>query len=1072
MIQNPESGLMLRLIQSNDLEQLGAQFCIQSAASPGDPLQPEIVLVQSLGTGQWLKLQAAERLGIAANIKCQLPAQFIWQLYQQVLEIEQQQPVEAGSLAFRLMHLLEDFDEPSIRTYLKQGSEADLRYFQLAAKISAAFENYLLYRPDWLLAWQSGHLGPKQNPHGWQPRLWQRLISDDPNLAKNHRAYLHLKLIETLKSSRLSATLPERVSLFGLASLAPMHLETFSHLAKHCQVDLYFMNPSEAYWGDIVSAKRAQRQKLKTAIDSQKNVSEDVTDYYFLGNPLLSSLGRQGQEFHELLTAEPYLISEEYFIPPDRNSRLHVIQDDLFHAREAQASQTMHLPDWENDQSLAFHSCHSRLREMEVLLDSIHRALADSTLLPSDIIVMAPDIQAYLPVIHAVFGDEISYGIADQNHYQSSDIFRTFIDLLKLPESRLTASEMLQWLDIPAVARKFKINSEGLDRIKTWIHETGIRWAWDADRKSKRWQVPAEHQFTWRFGIDRLLMGVMTDDDALYQNIAPYPVDSENLDVLEGFLQFANHIAATQATLASARTPDEFNTLLLNCIATYFDPVDSERIDIARLQDLVEDFFALTVEAKLTRKLSTNFVQYWFEQALLKPQPSMRFITGGVTFSTLTPMRSIPFKMVCLVGMNEGEFPRRQAENPFDLMAQIGPMLGDRSRQEDDRYLFLEALLSARERLHVSFCGRSPRDNEPLPPSVVLSEFFDYCDTIFNGVHFVDHPLQPFSPRYFQEPLIQSFEHHWFEGLTAAPADSPTLSSLRIDSPQPLRLEISELAQFFKHTARYFFERCFSIDLRVAADVSPNEEPFTLDALSRFQLIDSAMTALGEGSGAKDWVNTMLSSGAAINHRIGQERLVNIAGQAQRILTATEPHRVPDQKPINLELKVCGITLESALTNLTDDQHLAFRAGDLSHKHLFESWLEHLMLAASDYQITTHAFGLKQGKIVAGRFPPIAPELALEWLNNYVSLYHDGRNRPLLFPFGTASDLIKRHSKGETLSLITAALDHHWLTSHFGSEGQDPYWSRLITKPSEIIVSLDDLASRVLLDLDQHWKMQ
>jgi len=316
MIQNPESGLMLRLIQSNDLEQLGAQFCIQSAASPGDPLQPEIVLVQSLGTGQWLKLQAAERLGIAANIKCQLPAQFIWQLYQQVLEIEQQQPVEAGSLAFRLMHLLEDFDEPSIRTYLKQGSEADLRYFQLAAKISAAFENYLLYRPDWLLAWQSGHLGPKQNPHGWQPRLWQRLISDDPNLAKNHRAYLHLKLIETLKSSRLSATLPERVSLFGLASLAPMHLETFSHLAKHCQVDLYFMNPSEAYWGDIVSAKRAQRQKLKTAIDSQKNVSEDVTDYYFLGNPLLSSLGRQGQEFHELLTAEPYLISEEYLSRP------------------------------------------------------------------------------------------------------------------------------------------------------------------------------------------------------------------------------------------------------------------------------------------------------------------------------------------------------------------------------------------------------------------------------------------------------------------------------------------------------------------------------------------------------------------------------------------------------------------------------------------------------------------------------------------------------------------------------------------------------------------------------------
>ena len=230
---------------------------------------------------------------------------------------------------------------------------------------------------------------------------------------------------------------------------------------------------------------------------------------------MLSSLGRQGQEFHELLTAEPNLISEEHFVLPSRDSRLHVIQDDLFHAREAEASDTLHLPDWERDQSLIFHSCHSRLREMEVLLDSIHRALTNTPLKPSDIIVMAPNIQEYLPVIHAVFGDEMSYGIADQNHYQSSDIFRTFIDLLKLPESRLTASEVLQWLEVPAIARKFEIDAEALKRVKTWIHETGIRWAWDADRKAHRWEVPAEHQFTWRFGIDRLLMGVMTDDNAL-----------------------------------------------------------------------------------------------------------------------------------------------------------------------------------------------------------------------------------------------------------------------------------------------------------------------------------------------------------------------------------------------------------------------------------------------------------------------------------------------------------------------------------------------------------------------------
>ena len=1060
---------MLRLIQSNDLEQLGAQFCLQSAARQGDPLQPEIVLVQSLGTGQWLKLQTAERLGIAANINCQLPAQFIWLLYQQVLGLQQQQPVEAGGLAFRLMQVLEEFEEPSIRTYLEKGSEADLRYFQLAAKISAAFENYLLYRPDWLLAWQSGQINVGQNPYGWQPKLWQHLVAADPNLAKNHRAFLHQKLLEALQAPKLDTALPKRISLFGLASLAPMHLETFSQLANHCQVDLYFMNPSEAYWGDIVSAKRAQKQKLKTRIASQDKNSEAVEDYYFLGNPLLSSLGRQGQEFHELLTAEPNLISEEHFVLPSRDSRLHVIQDDLFHAREAEASDTLHLPDWERDQSLIFHSCHSRLREMEVLLDSIHRALTNTSLKPSDIIVMAPNIQEYLPVIHAVFGDEMSYGIADQNHYQSSDIFRTFIDLLKLPESRLTASEVLQWLEVPAIARKFEIDAEALKRVKTWIHETGIRWAWDADRKAHRWEVPAEHQFTWRFGIDRLLMGVMTDDTALVQNIAPYPVDSENLDVLEGFLRFTNRIAATQATLSSTHTPSEFNALLLDIIDSFFEPIEHERIDIARLQDLSEEFLNLAVEANLSRALSTNFIQYWLEQALLKPQPAMRFITGGVTFSTLTPMRSIPFKMVCLVGMNEGEFPRQQAENPFDLMAHIGPMLGDRSRQEDDRYLFLEALLSARERLHVSFCGRSPRDNERVPPSVVLSEFIDYCETVFNGVQFVDHPLQPFSPRYFEEPLIQSFEHHWFEGLTAAQADPPQLSTISIDSPQPLRLEISELAQFFKHTARYFFERCFNIDLRVNTNINLDQEPFTLDALSRFQLIDLAIHAFAGGSSSNQWVNTLISSGAAINHRIGQERLEDIAGQAQSLLAAIEPHLVPEQNPTHLELTVGGTRLDCSLTNLTEDGHLAFRAGDLSHKHLFETWLEHLMLAATHRGRTTYAFGLKQGKTLRGQFAPIEPQTAKAWLSDYVGLYLEGLNRPLLFPFGLGSELIKRQSKGEDPALIATALDHQWTDSHFAGEGQDPYWSRLVQKPSDIIDPLTDLASRLLLDLDRRW---
>lgn len=241
---------MLRLIQSNDLVQLAQHFGAVSAAASRDPLAPEVVIIQSVGTGQWLKLQTAEYLGISANLDCQLPAQFIWRLYQTILGLGSQKPVEANALTFKLMQRLPTFKAPAVQQYLNAGPRLDLRCFQLATRISAAFEGYLLYRPDWIMAFEQGQNPISAAPNSaWQAELWRSLIAADPGLRTTHRAYLHQQLLKALKTTDHSTQLPTRISLFGLSSLAPLHLETFNHLANQCPVDLYFMNPSETYWG-------------------------------------------------------------------------------------------------------------------------------------------------------------------------------------------------------------------------------------------------------------------------------------------------------------------------------------------------------------------------------------------------------------------------------------------------------------------------------------------------------------------------------------------------------------------------------------------------------------------------------------------------------------------------------------------------------------------------------------------------------------------------------------------------------------------------------------------------------
>ncbi len=1059
---------MLRLIQSNDLNQLANRYAEIQAAHPRDLLQPEIVIIQSAGTGQWLKLRTAENLGVSANISCQLPAQFIWQLYQSELGLTHQRPIEASALQFRLMQILPDFDHPTISTYLSKGEDTDLRCYQLAHQISGVFERYLLYRPDWILAFEADKNPLHTVRHGeWQQRLWQRLIQEDPTLKIRHRAYLHRRLMMQLDNVGLSEQYPARLSLFGLPSLAPMHLETFTKLAEHRQVDLFFMNPSETYWGDLTTERLSLRQALTTSADG----TAELDSLFFIGNPLLASLGRQGQEFHEMLTAETHLVSEEIFRPGNRLHRLGVLQDDIACAYAEDESPPVDLKDAADDPSIEVHSCHSRLREMEVLLDRVYRAMTESELSPADIVVMAPNIQDYVPVIHAVFADELAFGIADQNQHLNSDVIRAFLKLLALPKSRLPASELGQYLEVEAVARKFSLDQDAIDKIQHWIKATGIRWEQDAAAKNDRWDLPPEAPFTWQFGIDRLLMGLMVDSPDLVSDILPEAIGIDDLPVLESFLTYSEAIFQTRADFDVAKTPQAWAEILGTIVNRCFEGNGYEQLDINLIFNLIEEFKTAAEEASFNRPVAFEFVQSWFTDQLSRPNPAMRFISGGITFSTLTPMRSIPFKMVCLIGLNEGEFPRRDPKHPFDLMADQGHRLGDRSQRDDDRYLFLEALLSARDRLHISYCGRGIRDNEIRPPSVLLSELMDYCQAVMGDITFIDHPLQPFSERYFIDPKLHSFQNHWRpqqavqETLTQPPAQ------LRAKHIPPTVCSTRELAQFLSHTARYFYETALGVTFDSASALSDDVEPFTIDPLTRFQILEDAIQANAQGVIQDQWLARIIRTGQVPTSAAGYRKLETVFEDAKRLYFAIAPYYKTAATPRRYAIEIAGFELHTTLTQFDDRHNLMFRAGDLTPRHLLTSWLDHLLLATEGRHVETMTFGLHQGALKTGSFPPLDPKDAHSLLDCYLNRYRAGASQLLLFPFDTSTEILKLHEKALPITEIGLRIDQKWRDSDRWREATDPYWMNVINAPSEVAEALLDEALLMIKPIFDHWQV-
>jgi exodeoxyribonuclease V gamma subunit len=1068
---------MLQLLQSNQMSHLVGAF-VARAQENENPFIPSTIVVQSFGIGQWLKLQVAAKTGIAANIDCILPAKLIWDLHKLVLdrELPDENPFSVERITWHLMRRLPHTEVAPVQHFLAGPGDPQVRQFQLSEKIGALFDQYLIYRPEWILGWERRDPAA---PDSWQAALWRDLVAD-PRLANMpHRASLHAALIDRLSDPTPIDDLPEQISVFGLSSLPPLHLETLRVLSERIDVDIYFLNPCQHYWGDIVSPKDKARRSIRNLVGSGAGEPLTEDDYIETGNPLLSSFGRQGREFIEQLLEIDEISEDESFEPFSGSHMLERLKNDMLELTFGGEYGTLIAPSpapvAESEANIAIHVCHSKMREVEVLHDQLLAIMKDHPDIGlRDIIVMMPDVGEYAPFIEAVFKGTWPYTIADRSLDEESPILVAFRTLLTLPDLRLTATEVMDLLEIPTISRRLGLLEEDLVTLTRWIDESGIRWELDGNEKASRWQLPADDSNTWRFGLDRLLLGLAMEPDAgPWQGILPLPVTGADSELLGKLCDFIELLGRYRMEMSRMRRVGEWRECILRLCDDFFDARGQEELDLARVRDLCIEFESEITATGYEEPLSQRMVQFWFNRQLSISQQARGFISGGITFATLVPMRSIPFKAVCLLGMNDGAYPREERPVTFDLMHKEGRRRGDRSKRDDDRYLFLEALVSAQDYFYVSYTGRGMKDNEPRPPSVLVGELLDYCQRVFDHDPVVEHPLQPFGREYYLDefPRHVTFRNDWFEALCAGPDDTP-FADVALDPPEELTLShLDQLRQFMRHPARYYLRGVLDVYFQGDEEALTDCEPFTLDALERYQLADSALVALVNGTPPETWESRMVASGQVMHGELGVAQLDREFHRASVVFETISEMLNGEAERLQGTVDIEDVQLSGTVGPLFDGRLINYRSGTLRKRQLLEAWITHLFACSLGREIETFLVSAKNGKADVQTIAPLSADDARAHLATLTQLYRDGTRLPLKFMPETSYTWFNLQQNGSPETVIANRTVSSWYgTEHTrGAEGQDPNYARLFSFPADLDDEFRSTAATVYGPLREHW---
>ena len=1116
---------MLHLHHSNRLETLAGVLAERMLAAPGDPFEAERIVVAHRGMARWLTLEVASVQGIAANLRFELPADFAWSIMRGAVPgIGGERAYTPVRLRWRIYDALPDFaaekGEPSaapVRAYLAGGGPRER--FELADRLARVYDRCLLYRPDWIRDWT-------RNPAAhWQARLWRRLVEAERERAPGRPPGHWVASIDAFRHALASGApqgWPQRASFFAVPALSPSYLEVLHAASEWLDLHVYILNPCREYWGDIHSPRESRLRSPDV---------EPAERYFSAGHELLAAWGRAGRDMIDALFAaeDAGAQSHEYFVAPPGSTRLAAVQRDILELRlaaeaaesevgrkresidearsptaewsctvESSGEDTVPKKPGERagaDDSIQIHVCHSAIREAEVLHDRL-LGLFDShpDLEPADVLVLVPDLARYGPAIEAVFGaaERIPFDIA---RVRASDSRTTgaLLDLLALPRSRYPAEAVLAPLAAEAVRTRFGLAEPDLPLIRAWLRDVGIRWGVDAAHRGAE-NLPETVEHTWRHGLRRLLLGyAAAGGDDLVAGLVPCtPAGATGFDsgpaeheTLGRFLSYCDAAFQLRVLGTRERSAEAWADALRRVVARFFAPAAGSTpslVDETReVRELIRSFEEEAGRAE--SPLSFDVVRDALRERADEVSTEPARLADGVTVARLAPGAVFPAQVVCVIGLNGGEFPRSPQPPTFDLVAAAPARRGDRDPRHEDRLAFLQALLSARRAFLVGYTGRGLRDDAVLPPSVVVDELRDYLEVRFPGVGFeTRHPLQPFSPRYFstieEEGTARGgglFSYsdgmrRAAEALHSAGAKEAAAARFHAFSPETgpprQRIALAQLIAFFAHPARHFLRGRLGLRLESEEPALDEDEPFELDGLDRYALRSRVWEIMQAGSEAERSEAVLRGGGHLPQRALGRVVHERAWEEMEGLRSALAPHRTAvDAPPLDIDIEVAGFRVEGEIEQAGPEGIVWWRIGSLRARDSIAIRLRQLALASAGHESASAlAITLERGSWNATAFD--APEGAEAELARWLEAWRRGQGELLSFFPETSSayaEVIAKRGE-DAAEQAREKAENAWFGSPFHrGEMEEPYLALVYGEESPTTDAFRELATGLLV---------
>jgi len=1073
-----------------------------------DPFAPEVIAVPTRGMERWLTQRMSALLGvtdgrmdgICANVDFPSPRRIVANVVAAASGVDPEaDPWLVEHALWSLLDVVDDcLDEPwlqSLATHL--GADADepdesrrSRRLSTVRHIAELFDRYALHRPEMVRAWArsqdddgTGRALPREAL--WQAELWRRLRE---RIAIPGPAERLDDACARLREQPELVELPARLSLFGLTRLPAGRLAVLRALAVKRDVHLFLLHPSPVLWEQISAARTHEPAIVRRDNDATATLP---------ANSLLSSWGQDARELQLVVGVGQDRVDHHHPVTQRQDTLLAGIQADV---RADRAPPGTPLPGAEDtrplldpkDRSVQVHACHGRARQVEVARDAIlHTLQDDPSLEPRDVIVMCPDIETFAPLIHATFGvgallaeddddpddtpdtglPDLRVRLADRALRQTNPALGVVAQLLDLTGARLTASQVLDLADRDAVRRRFGFDDDDVTRMQEWIAGGGIRWGLDAEHRAP-FKLQSLSAGTWRAGLDRLLLGVAMTEDGhrLYEGVlALDDVESGAIELAGRFAELVDRLGAALDALSASQTVAGWAA----AIAAAADALTAassrdgwQRAELQRLLDDVVDQAQAGGRADTT-SLRPAEVRALFAERLQGRPTRANFRTGHLTICTLVPMRSVPHRVVCLLGLDDGAFPRKAHRDGDDLMLD-DPHVGDRDARTEDRQMLLDALLAATDRLIVTYTGNDERTNAPRPPAVPVGELLDAVDRTVRteagdarAQVVVRHPLQPFDPRNFATGLgvrdrAWSFDRVALDGARAIVAPrarpEPFLRAPLASAARPV-VELEDLVRFVERPVRAFLRQRLGISVADYDEDTLDALPIELDGLKTWAVGQRLVDGLLGGAEMEACVAAEVARGtlppgalsAGVIERV-RPTVQAIAAQAATLLGAAGE---PGSVDVNAALGD-GRFLRGTATGVRADVVSSVTYSRVSPRHRLAAWVRLLALTASHPQRPFEAVtigraqtGADRGsRVTIARIPALdgepatRRERALESLAKLIDVYDRGMREPL--PIACMSSAAYAQAARRGSNPAAAARSRWESTWNFDREDREP----------------------------------